>query len=430
MGKIKALLGGGLSSLCAYMKAVRATAESSGSAAARVAQALADHAAEVERVLNGKQDKLTGTTGQVVGFNVSGELEAQSTDSLKGPKGDKGDPGARGATGATGPQGPKGDTGATGPQGPKGDTGATGATGPRGATGATGTRGSLIYQGTGITGTSTTATAFSNSGVSSALVNDLYINTSTYNFYQCTTAGAASAARWVYKGCLKGATGATGATGAKGATGAAGANGKSAYELAKAAGYTGTETAFNAALLTLQNAPFLPAAGGTLTGDLRLKGASTNYGRTLRFGDGDYVYLSEPVDNVFEIHTKSIRFTGMGTASANPLPLLQGGTGATTAAQARTNLGAQAKGIHGTCSIPTSGWSSDSTAGYPYYYDLSVSGVTASDRADVPIAPASVSTAVKCGMCPFSETLSGKVRIRAAKIPTAAISAEYWIEKG
>lgn len=97
-----------------------------------------------------------------------------------------------------------------GPQGPKGDKGDTG------AKGATGTRGSQIYWGTAVTGTSTTATVFSSSGITSALVNDLYINTSTWNIYQCTVAGAASAAKWVYKGNIKGATGAAGAKGADG----------------------------------------------------------------------------------------------------------------------------------------------------------------------------------------------------------------------
>ena len=87
----------------------------------------------------------------------------------------------------------------------------------QGSTGATGTAGGKWYSGTGITGTSTTATVFSGSGVSSAVVGDMYLNTSTYNTYRCTTAGAASAAKWVYVNNIKGATGATGATGAAGA---------------------------------------------------------------------------------------------------------------------------------------------------------------------------------------------------------------------
>lgn len=82
--------------------------------------------------------------------------------------------------------------------------------------GATGTIGSQWYSGTGITGTSTIATAFSGSGVSSARVNDMYLNTSTGNTYKCTVAGNASTAKWVYSGSIKGATGATGSAGATG----------------------------------------------------------------------------------------------------------------------------------------------------------------------------------------------------------------------
>lgn len=133
-----------------------------------------------------------------------------------------------------GPQGPKGDTGATGPQGPKGDTGAkgaTGATGPQGAKGDTGQRGSNWYQGTAITGTSTTAAVFSGSGIATALVDDKYLNTSTGAVYNCTVAGAASAAKWVYIGSIKGPAGVqgpkgdTGATGPKGDTGETGPQG-------------------------------------------------------------------------------------------------------------------------------------------------------------------------------------------------------------
>ena len=122
----------------------------------------------------------------------------------------------------------KGSTGATGPQGPQGEKGATGATGPQGPQGVTGTRGSAWYSGTGITGTSATATSFSSSGVSNALVNDMYLNTSTWNIYKCTVAGAASVAKWVYVGNIKGATGSKGATGDTGATGPQGPSGAAA----------------------------------------------------------------------------------------------------------------------------------------------------------------------------------------------------------
>jgi hypothetical protein len=76
----------------------------------------------------------------------------------------------------------------------------------RGATGAA----SKWYTGTAITGTSTTATIFSGSGISSAVVGDMYLNTSTENVYKCTTAGAPSAAKWAYTTNIKGSDGAAG----------------------------------------------------------------------------------------------------------------------------------------------------------------------------------------------------------------------------
>lgn len=83
----------------------------------------------------------------------------------------------------------------------------------QGSTGATGTTGSQWYAGTGITGTSTTATAFADSGVANARVNDMYLNTSTGNTYKCTVAGNATNAKWVYAGNIKGVQGDKGNTG-------------------------------------------------------------------------------------------------------------------------------------------------------------------------------------------------------------------------
>lgn len=80
--------------------------------------------------------------------------------------------------------------------------------------------------------------------------------------------------------------------------------------------------------------------------------------------------------------------------------------------------------------IPTNGWSSDSNASYPKYYDIAVTGVTAKDRAEITIAPGSLDTAKACGLCPTNETLTNKIRVRSASVPTATIAAEYWIENG
>lgn len=141
-----------------------------------------------------------------------------------GPTGKTGNTGPTGATGATGSVGPTGATGSVGPTGPTGKTGNTGPTGPTGATGATGAS-SEWFTGTAITGTSTTATAFSGSGITAATVGDMYLNTNTLNVYRCTVAGNASTAKWVYTCNIKGATGGTGATGPTGPTGKTGDTG-------------------------------------------------------------------------------------------------------------------------------------------------------------------------------------------------------------
>ncbi len=82
--------------------------------------------------------------------------------------------------------------------------------------------------------------------MSQAKVNDLYLNTSTGNVYQCTAGGAASGAKWAYTGCLMGPQGKTGATGATGPTGAAGkdatVNGVNALTLTASGGLTSSQS--------------------------------------------------------------------------------------------------------------------------------------------------------------------------------------------
>ena len=64
--------------------------------------------------------------------------------------------------------------------------------------GYTGSAGSTWYSGTGITGTASTPTVFTGSGVASASPNDFYLNSGTTNVYRCITGGAPSVATWVY----------------------------------------------------------------------------------------------------------------------------------------------------------------------------------------------------------------------------------------
>lgn len=89
--------------------------------------------------------------------------------------------------------------------------------------------------------------------------------------------------------------------------------------------------------------------------------------------------------------------------------------------------------------IPTEGWASEeieetdeegTEASYPFYYDIAAEGVTAKHRADVVISRESLDAATVCGLCPTSETTEGKIRLRAMKAPTKAITAEYWLRSG
>ena len=83
-------------------------------------------------------------------------------------------------------------------------------------------------------------------------------------------------------------------------------------------------------------------------------------------------------------------------------------------------------------SIPATGWQTDEAedTAYPLYCDISASGLTPVDIADVRIAPGSQPAAIACGLCATSETLAGVIRLRAVSAPTEALAAEYVITKG
>ena len=66
------------------------------------------------------------------------------------------------------------------------------------------------YTGTAITGTSETAAIFSDSGITYAMVGDMYLNTSTNNTYRCTEEGDAANAKWIYVNNIQGDIGPAG----------------------------------------------------------------------------------------------------------------------------------------------------------------------------------------------------------------------------
>lgn len=78
-------------------------------------------------------------------------------------------------------------------------------------------------------------------------------------------------------------------------------------------------------------------------------------------------------------------------------------------------------------SIPATGWKTDSSVpGYTNYIDIAISGLTAADYVAVDVVPAS-SAVARAANFVATESHAGILRLRAASVPTAAISAQYHI---
>ena len=90
----------------------------------------------------------TGLQGEQGIQGPKGDTGAKGEQGLTGPVGPQGE---QGPQGLTGPQGPKGEKGDTGAAGPKGDTGPVGPQGPKGDTGPQGPQGVKGETGTGLT---------------------------------------------------------------------------------------------------------------------------------------------------------------------------------------------------------------------------------------------------------------------------------------
>ena len=214
------------------------------------------------------------STSGILSWTIQDTAIAPQDVSIRGPQGPPGVQGAQGAAGAAGPQGIQGVQGKQGIQGiqgetgPKGPTGAQGPTGPQGERGPAGADGkSFVIQDVYATlGELKTAIPEGNEYA--------YQVSADKNIYIWSE----NETDWVSLGQLQGPTGPQGIQGIqgpKGDTGAqgpqgiqgvqgeqgpkgpqgergpqgtGGADGKSAYTAATESGYTGTETAFNAAL--------------------------------------------------------------------------------------------------------------------------------------------------------------------------------------
>jgi hypothetical protein len=191
--------------------------------------------------------------------------------------------------------------------------GATGATGPAGATGATGATGP-----TGATGATGTTGPQGDPGPAGSAGAD------GDSAYEVAVANGFVGTESAWLASLVGATGATGSTGATGATGSAGADGDSAYEVAVNNGFVGTE------------AEWLDSLVGP-TGATGATGATGSAGATGAAGaDGDSAY-QVAVDNGF-VGTEAEWLDSLVGPEGPEGP--QGDTGATGATGATGSTGA------------------------------------------------------------------------------------------
>ena len=80
--------------------------------------------------------------------------------------------------------------------------------------------------------------------------------------------------------------------------------------------------------------------------------------------------------------------------------------------------------------IPTTGWQTDAAVpGYTHYLDIPIGGLTVIDRVEVDVAPASKAVA-DAARFTATQSLAGVLRLRAANVPAAAITAQYHISAG
>lgn len=119
----------------------------------------------------------------------------------------------------------------------------------------------------------------------------------------------------------------------------------------------------------------LPIGGGTLTGDLRIKG-SGNFGTKINLGDSDYVHIAEPTDDCLEIKAKKINFVVSATSddkfTLNGDPIGSGGTPSSF----------PASGLTGTVAIANGGSGATTAAAALYAFVNGSTALTSSGIAD------------------------------------------------
>ncbi len=320
-----------------------------------------------------------GTAGNQGPVGPTGDIGPTGGAGPTGPTGIQGAQGITGATGPTGAQGITGPTGSSGPIGPTGNTGPTGPTGPTGTTGAGGPTGptgdaSTVAGPTGPTGAS---------GTGAGTVTSVDVSGGTTGL---TTSGGPITAGGTITigGTLAVASGGTGATTAPNARVNLGATtiGGNIFTLTNPSAITFPQFNADNTVSALDAPTFRTAIGagtssttGTVTSvsgtgsvsGLSLSGTVTTSGSltlggTLVVTAANFAaqtantFLAAPDGTsgtptfrtivAADVPTLNQNTTGTASNVTGVVAVVNGGTGATTAPNARTNLSAAASGAN------------------------------------------------------------------------------------
>lgn len=264
----------------------------------------------------------------------------QGPQGIKGESGPQGPQGLKGETGPQGIQGEKGDAftyadfteeqlaglkGAKGDKGDKGDAGAKGEQGPQGLKGETGAKGE--------TGTAATITIGSVSAGTAAKVTNS--GTSTAAVFDFVIPRGEKGERGLQG--LQGVPGEKGDTGPQGDVGPQGPQGKQG-----ATGAAGVAATIKVGTVTTGAAGTAAKVVNSGTTSAAVLDFTIPQGARGEQGAGSTVDVEVATNSEID---NALALAGTGTIpSGGVVTIAQGGTGATTAAQARANLGAVAAG--------------------------------------------------------------------------------------